>query len=855
MQDFIKKYRSILTFFGGLVVIAVIAFAFFYPDASEGNQLRQHDMQQGIAIGQEAKVYAEQTGEVSRWTNSLFSGMPTFQISPSYPSSSLYKWINSVMSLGLPSPSSLIAMMMVGFFILLLAMKMRWYVALIGAIAYGFSSYFIIIIGAGHIWKFVTLAYIPPTIAGVILCYRGRYLSGGALAALFAMMQIASNHVQMTYYFLFVILGIVVACLIEAVKKSQLRQWVVATAVLAVAGGLAVAANAPSLYLTYEYAKETMRGRHSELTSPSQVGANAASAGLDKDYITQYSYQPSETFSLVIPNVKGGASAKPEKGRMVAMSLSDLPDAQKMISEGKIDGMQQQYLSYMSQYFGDPEGTNGPVYVGALIFAFFLLACVIVKGPMKWALLILTLFSIVLAWGRHAMVFTDIMLSVVPMYSKFRTVESILVIAEFTIPLLAVMGLQKLLCEKDAWERYRKPVLWSFGLMLAICALGFCVPEIYGGAISENDREIDNYITSSLMQQGYDASTARQFSLQNPAIYSAAESLRLGLVSSDALRSFLIVALGGCLLVACLRRKIGTGVTVAILGVFVLGDLYMVNKRYVSHESFVPKQLTVGAPIAKTPVDEAILQDTSMNYRVMDIPRFNSADPSYYHKMIGGYHAAKLTRYQDLIDRHLSHFQRGTETDADWNVLNMLNARYIVGLDGQVLRNPEAYGNAWFVEHVDYVATPDEEMAMLSRIDPRVTAVADRKYESVLGKSVAGSPTDTIVETTYAPNRLTYRAHSVNGGVAVFSEVFFPWGWTATIDGKPVELGRVDYVLRAMRVPAGDHEIVMSFDPPSLHTTDTLATVSIMIIYLALLAAIVLGVGKFIGRKPDEKKA
>lgn len=855
MQDFIKKYRSILTFLGGLAVIAVIAFAFFYPDASEGNQLRQHDMQQGIAIGQEAKVYAEQTGEVSRWTNSLFSGMPTFQISPSYPSSSLYKWINSVMSLGLPSPSSLIAMMMVGFFILLLAMKMRWYVALIGAIAYGFSSYFIIIIGAGHIWKFVTLAYIPPTIAGVILCYRGRYLSGGALAALFAMMQIASNHVQMTYYFLFVIFGIVVACLIEAVKKSQLRQWVVATAVLAVAGGLAVAANAPSLYLTYEYAKETMRGRHSELTSPSQVGANAASAGLDKDYITQYSYQPSETFSLVIPNVKGGASAKPEKGRMVAMSLSDLPDAQKMISEGKIDGMQQQYLSYMSQYFGDPEGTNGPVYVGALIFAFFLLACVIVKGPMKWALLILTLFSIVLAWGRHAMVFTDIMLSVVPMYSKFRTVESILVIAEFTIPLLAVMGLQKLLCEKDAWERYRKPVLWSFGLTLAICALGFCVPEIYGGAISENDREIDNYITSSLMQQGYDAATARQFSLQNPAIYSAAESLRLGLVSSDALRSFLIVALGGCLLVACLRRKIGTGVTVAILGVFVLGDLYMVNKRYVSHESFVPKQLTVGAPIAKTPVDEAILQDTSMNYRVMDIPRFNSADPSYYHKMIGGYHAAKLTRYQDLIDRHLSHFQRGTETDADWNVLNMLNARYIVGLDGQVLRNPEAYGNAWFVEHVDYVATPDEEMSMLSRIDPRVTAVADRKYESVLGKSVAGSPTDTIVETTYAPNRLTYRAHSVNGGVAVFSEVFFPWGWTATIDGKPVELGRVDYVLRAMRVPAGDHEIVMSFDPPSLHTTDTLATVSIMIIYLALLAAIVLGVGKFIGRKPDEKKA
>lgn len=851
MQDFVKKYRSILTFLGGLAVIAIIAFAFFYPDASEGNQLRQHDMQQGIAIGQEAKAYAEQTGEVSRWTNSLFSGMPTFQISPSYPSSSLYRWINTVMGLGLPSPSSLIAMMMTGFFILLLAMRMRWYVALIGAIAYGFSSYFIIIIGAGHIWKFVTLAYIPPTIAGIIMCYRGRYLAGGALAALFAMMQIASNHVQMTYYFLFVIVGIVIACLVDAVRSGQLRRWGIATGVLVVAGGLAVAANMPSLYLTYEYAKETMRGRHSELTSAAQE-ASPTAGGLDKDYITQYSYQPSETFSLVIPNVKGGASAKPEKGRMVAMSLADLPEARKMVAEGKVDGMQQQYLSYMSQYFGDPEGTNGPVYVGALIFALFLVGCFTVRGPMKWALLVLTLFSVILAWGRHAMVFTDIMLSVVPMYSKFRTVESILVIAEFTIPLLAVMGLQKLLSESDAWERYRKAICWSFGITLAICAIGFCVPELYGGAISENDREIDNYITGSLLQQGYDAATARQFSLQNPAIYSAVESLRLGLVSSDALRSFLIVALGGVILVAYMRRKVSTGVTVAIIGVLVIGDLYMVNKRYVSHDSFVARQLTVGAPIAKTPVDEAILQDTSMNYRVMDIPRFNSADPSYYHKMIGGYHAAKLTRYQDLIDRHLSHFLRGAETDADWNVVNMLNARYIVGMDGQVLRNPEAYGNAWFVEHVDYVDTPDREMAMLSDINPRVSAVADKKFESVLGKSLAGSPNDSIVETSYAPNRLTYRSHSDKGGVAVFSEVYFPWGWKATIDGKDAEIGRVNYVLRALKVPAGDHEIVMTFDPASLRTTDTLATVSIIVIYLALIAAIALSARSYFGRKPGE---
>lgn len=342
LLNFIKSAR-LWQFFGGIVIIAAVAALFFYPDAMEGNQLRQHDTLQGIAIGQEAKAYAEATGEATRWTNSLFSGMPTFQISPSYPSSSLYSWINTVMGLGLPSPASLIAMMMVGFFILLITMRMRWWLALIGAVAYGFSSYFVIIIGAGHIWKFITLAYVPPTIAGIILCYRGRYLAGGAMAALFAMMQIASNHIQMTYYFLFVIAGIIIACLVQAVRQHTMKQWGIATGVLAIAAVLAVTANSPSLYNTYEYSKETMRGRHSELSQPAAAGQN--SSGLDKDYITQYSYQPSETFSLLIPNIKGGASARPEAGRMTAMSLSDLDKAQEMTDKGEIRPDESQYLS------------------------------------------------------------------------------------------------------------------------------------------------------------------------------------------------------------------------------------------------------------------------------------------------------------------------------------------------------------------------------------------------------------------------------------------------------------------------------------------------------------------------------
>ncbi len=837
--------RKVLSFIGGLAVIAVIAFAFFYPDASQGNELRQHDMQQGAAIGQEAKAYAEASGEVSRWTNSLFSGMPTFQISPSYPSSALYSWINSVMGLGLPSPSNLIAMMMAGFFILLLAMRMRWGVALLGAIAYGFSTYFVIIIGAGHIWKFVTLAYIPPTIAGVVLCYRGRYLAGGALAAFFAMMQIASNHVQMTYYFLFVILGISIAFGIGAFRSGAMARWIRSSGVLLVAAILAVAANLPSLYNTYEYSKETMRGRHSELAQPaSQTGTQTS--GLDKDYITQYSYQPSETFSLLIPNIKGGASARPEKGHMVAMSLGDLDGA------GEAGELEQQYLGYMSQYFGDPEGTNGPVYVGALIFALFLMGCVIVRGPMKWVLLVLTVFSIVLAWGRHAMTFTDIMLSLVPMYSKFRTVESILVIAEFTMPLLAAMALQQIVTTPDVWAKYRKPFLWCFGVTVVFCLLAWMAPGFFGSAITDNDRMIDGYITSSLVQQGYDAGTARGFSLANPDIYNAVESLRYGLVRADALRSLLIVLAGFAFILFYMKGRLNVALLLGALAVIVCIDLFTVNKRYVSHESFVARQLVVGPPIAKTPVDEAILADTAMNYRVMDIPRFYSADPSYYHKMIGGYHAAKLTRYQDLIDRHLGNFVQGTESDADWNVLNMLNAKYIVGMDGQPLVNPEAYGNAWWVGRVDYVDGADAEMAALGRIDPRVTAVADSRFRNVLGEGSAVQPGDTIYETSYAPNRLTYHARSAQGGVAVFSEVFFPWGWEATVDGTPAEIGRVDYLLRAIRIPAGEHTVEMRFDPRSLSVTDNVAKVAVILIYIALAAVIVIGVVRL--RRKSEGK-
>lgn len=823
-----------------LVVIAITAFVYFYPEAAQGDVLRQHDMQQGAAIGHEAQLYREATGHDPRWTNSLFSGMPTFQISPSYPSNSLFSWINSVMGLGLPSPANLLAMMMIGFFILGLTLKMRWYVALIGAIAYGFSSYFVIIIGAGHIWKFITLAYIPPTIGGIVLAYKGRYLAGAAMAALFAMMQIAGNHVQMSYYFLFVIIGFMVAFFLRSLRKGEMRKWLIATGSLAVAAILAVGANLPSLYNTYEYSKETMRGNHSELASDTDP-ANST-GGLNRDYITQYSYGRSETFTLLIPNVKGGASMRPVAGRNKMLTLADLPEAQAMAQAGSIGQAEQQYIQWVGQYFGEPEGTSGPVYVGALVCALFLLGCFIVKGPLKWVLLILTIFSILLALGRNFIWLTNLMIDHLPMYARFRTVESILVIAEFTMPLLAAMALQKIVStpRTEVWTRFHKPFLASFGVVLAICLAGIVSPDIFGSPISAADRSTDAYLSQALQQQGASSQQAAALSLSNPAVYSAVVALRHSMVSADCMRSFLIVGAGFAILLLYFRRKMSLAVGITAIALIVCADLFSVNKRYLSGDAFVSKVVAGPEPFPLTETDRAILADTTTHYRVMDIPEFQGAAPSYRHKAIGGYHAAKLTRYQDMIDRHLGNFQSGYPDESDFRVVNMLNGRYFIDQSGHPVFNDEAYGNAWFVDRLDYVDGADAEMNALDSIDPRRVAVADSRFKGALGYVAPSAPSDTIRLTTYAPDRLTYAATTRAGALAVFSEVYFPWGWHAEIDGKPVEIGRVNYILRAIPVPPGSHSIEMWFDPQSLHTTVNIASVSVILIYLSLIAAVVM---------------
>ena len=845
-----------------MAVMAIVSLAFFYPDNFEGNSLRQPDMVQGAANGHEAQLWQEATGEKALWTNSLFGGMPTFQISPSYPSNSLFSWINTVYGLWLPSPSNLLFMMMMGFLILMFALGKRWYYALIGALAWGFSSYFVIIIGAGHIWKFIALAYTPPLTAGLVLLYRGRYITGTALMAVSAMMQLAANHPQMSYYFAMVMLFVALAYLVDAFRRKALRRWLVASGLAVVAGVLALGANAPSLYNTYEYARHTKRAQ-SELAAcdaeaPGAGSGNAdrPTGGLPYSDIVGWSYGPSEMFSLIVPNIKGGASARLHGGDMVLASLAELDGAAGIDPRGP----EASVIQCLPQYFNNSEGTNGPVYVGAIIAALFILGCFIVRGPLKWAMVAATVVAMVLALGYNAEGITRWMVYNFPMYNKFRAVESILVVAELAIALLAVLALAQFVeAGSDAWRRYRKPLVVSFGFCGAVAALAVVAPSAFGELVSERDHTNQNiqYLQMQVVQIGrMQNADSRQieaavsdYSLDNPAVLAAVTQLRSSLVRNDGLRSLLFLALGFAALAACGAGKMSRPVAVGAVGLMVLIDLYGADKRYVSHESFAaPVGHSQG--IDADAIDRAILADTVGHYRVLDIPGFFDARRSYFHSMLGGYHAAKLSRYDDIIGERMlpllsvgyGHADGRGDAAAGQAVADMLNARYIVTGDPEapLMLNPQAMGNAWLVDSMVWV---DGARAEMDALDPALTdlrrhAVADHSFATALPEQPSLAPGDTIYMTYYSPNTLKYHVSTAAGGVGVFSEVYFPWGWKATVDGNEVPLARVNYILRALAIPAGSHEIVMTFAPESVRRSSAAAYACVTLIYLLLAAGI-----------------
>ena len=826
-----------------ILAFVVISFVYFFPADIEGRILFQHDSAAGAGAGRDAQEYFERTGERSRWTNSIFGGMPTYQMAPSYDSTKSLSWVEKTYQLYLPEYVVLTFIMMLGFYILLRAFGISAWLAGFGGIIWAFSSYFFILIPAGHIWKFVTLAYIPPTIAGIVLAYRRKYLLGGIITALFIALQIRSNHIQMSYYFMFVILFIIGAYFEEAYKKKELTHFFKASAILALAAMVGVCINLSNLYHTYEYSKETMRGK-SELKQEGNA-ANQTSSGLDRDYITNWSYGIGETLTLLVPNVKGGASSD---------NLSQSEAAME-----KANPMYSSIYSQFPQYFGDQPWTAGPVYVGAFVMFLFVLGCFIVKGPLKWALLGATIFSVLLSWGKNFMGLTDFFIDYVPMYNKFRAVSSILVIAEFTIPLLAIFALKEILGRPEILKlkENRTGVIVSLVLTAGVSLVLAVAPSVF----------FSSFVTAQEMaalQQGLPAEHL------TPVVTNLTE-MRKAIIASDAWRSFFIIAVGCFLLFLFLQKRLKASFTLVGIVLLCLVDMWCVNKRYLYDEQFVPKSKRTEA-FVKTQEDEIILCDTAPDYRVLNFVgfpsnTFNENNTAYWHKSVGGYHAAKLRRYQEMIDHHIMPEMQDTyqavaaaggrmdSVDASkFRVLNMLNTKYFIfpaGEKGQPVpvENPYAYGNAWFVDKVQYVNNANEEIDALNDIRPTETAVVDARFKEQLKGVTEGykDSLSTIRLTDYEPNRLVYKVSTPKDGVVVFSEVYYP-GWQATIDGQPVDIVRADYILRAMNVPAGEHTIEMWFNPQSIHVTESIAYVALALLLVGVMILVWTKRNKFTGK-------
>ena len=820
-----QSLREHLPKVGGVLILFVfLALAYFVPAVFEGRELFQQDVAGASGNASDVHRFAEATGEVSYWTNSLFGGMPMYQISPSYPSLYVISKVQSILTLQwpfclLPGYSWLLFAMLGGFYLFLRALRLGRLPSVLGAVMWTFSSYFIILVVAGHIWKLMTLAFIPPTIAGIIYTYRGRYLLGGALTALFASLQILSNHVQMSYYFAFLILFLILGYLWEAVKGRQLRRFVFASLVTLGSGLIALGINSSNLYHTYEYGSETIRGGSELTTSPDDKMAGkveATATGLDKDYITAWSYGKGETLTLLVPNVYGGATGA------LGENLSAME---------RVPADYRPIIGGLNHYWGDQPFTAGPVYVGAFVLLLFILGIFIVQGPLKWALLGGTLFSVFLAWGHNMMWLTDLFIDYVPLYNKFRTVSSILVVAEFTIPALAVLALIQFVREPRAVLQ-NKVALWvSLGLTLGLSLILALIPGTFFSLMSDQEQD--------MFRQAMGNSQ-----LPIPSIMASLKDARASIVSSDAWRSVfvLLLSLGACALYVW--GKIKSPVLYILIGVITLGDLWLVDKRYLNDEHFIDKALVAQQAKPITDADRQILQDEDPHYRVMNLSvnSFNDATTSAHHRSVGGYHAAKLRRYQDLIEHQLS--------KQNMEVYNMLDTRYFILPDNasgklHVEFNEKAFGPAWFVDQIQWVKNADEEMKALEDTPLQDKGIVDERFRPMLKDYQPLAANDTVMPEpivelrSYTPNKATYRTTTTHPRLLIFSEVYYPHGWKLMLDGKQeLPLIRADYVLRAAYIPAGTHELEMTFDPSSIHRTELIAGVSTALLILLLVGAL-----------------
>jgi hypothetical protein len=805
-----------------VLIFLCISIIYFKPIVMDKKVIRQGDIINHKGMSKEIVDFREATGQEPLWTNSMFGGMPAYQVSTLYPNNWM-SYVDKVFMLGLPYTVGLVFIYFIGFYILLCCLKVNPWLAIVGAIAYGFSSYFFIILEAGHNSKAHAIGYLAPLLGSVILLLRGKRILGFALTALFMALELYCNHVQITYYFLLLLFIIAIFEFVAAIRAKQLKPFLISAAFVGLAFIIGILPNATSLWATYEYGKFSTRGP-TELTIKSNKESNEdvkTTNGLDKDYAMQWSYGIDETFTLLVPNFKGGASEQISKNNKSALK--------------KVDPNAREQVGGFGAYFGDQPFTSGPVYAGAIMCVLALLGLFLVKGPLKWALLVATVLTIMLSWGHNFRGLSNFFFDAVPGYNKFRAVSMILIIAELTIPLLAILAIDNLIKRMESGDgkvkifskeySLQRVSLIAFGIVTGLLLLFLLMPGMFNSF--QPSGELDQLVAQQ--QQANPKVSKQEITDYVAPFLQQVETARESIFKADVLRTLLFVLLTGVIVILFIRRTINLTVVIVLLGAFVLADMWPVAARYVNKESYVSKkEMTV--PYEESKADQFILADKTPDYRVLKLGNpFNDASTSYFHKSIGGYHGAKLKRYAELIDFRIEPeysnvigMLRVGVTDSliqatlkKQYTLNMLNTKYIIyDPESPALVNNAAFGNAWFVTKIMYVPSADKEITTLGEVNPRWYAVVNEKYKPVLnGFDPVFDSTATIKMISYAPNKLVYESNAKKDQVAVFSEIYYPKGWNAYIDGNPSEHFNADYVLRAMKVPAGKHSIEFRFEP------------------------------------------
>lgn len=833
-NTFFEKNKKAFGIAACIFVFALITLIYFNP-ILDGKRLKQHDIEMYKGMSKEVVDYREATGDQTLWTNSMFGGMPTWNISVINKSNLLGR-LNLVLNCGFPNPIGVVFISMLGFFILLLILDCSVWISFIGGLAYGFTSYLFIIIGAGHNTKAMAMAYMAPVIAGILLTYKGKYLWGSLLTAIALALEVGANHLQITYYLLIIVVCLVIGMLIKCLKEKQFGHFIKASICLIVAAIMGILTNSTSLYANYVYSKDTTRGK--PVLTQEQTGQTNQTKGLDRDYITQWSYGKGETWSLLIPNAKGGASAYIGKQNPAI---------------NKADRQFHDSIAQSNAYWGDQPGTSGPVYVGAIIVFLFVLGALTVKGELKWALLVATLLSILLSWGKNFMGFTDFFIDYIPGYNKFRAVSMTLVIAEVCMPLLGLLGLAEISKSPESFKQNLKKFWIALGITAGFCLLFYIAPKAFFSFLSQGEAQQFAQLTT-----GKDGALYQSFATQ-------LEDVRVAIFRKDALRSLLFIILATVPILLYGRGKLKAAPTFIIIAALVVIDLYSIDKRYLNNSNFISKK-QFDKPFTASVADQYILNDPSLDFRVINLTKdvFNDASTSYFHKSIGGYHGAKLRRYQDLITYYLNPEIRQFGTlfksiDSELalqlamqqqRILNMLNTKYIIyNPDAEPIENPCAFGNAWIVNNVRWVDTPNEEFDALATTNLRHTAIVNNEFQQQVGNYVSvDSLIGQIALTEYKPNKLTYSFNAYQDQLVVFSEIWSDTGWKLYIDGHEHPLLRANYLLRSALIPSGEHQIVMEYSPMIWRVGNTIQLITSLILIIGLVIGIILSFRKKSGQ-------